>query len=219
MHFHDRFDAGRQLAAKLVAFGNDPNLLILALPRGGVPVAFEIARSLRAPLDVWVVRKIGAPQIPEFALGAIAPGGIEMIDPVSARQMRTTPEQIRAIVDRERSELERREAAYRGSRPHLDVTGKTVIVVDDGLATGSTMRAAVAALRQRGPARVVVAAPVAARQVCARLADEADEVVCLWTPPDLESVGQWYDDFSQTSDEEVCELLNRAAQSAAARTA
>lgn len=211
MRFENRSDAGRQLAAQLDSFTHQPDLLVLALPRGGVPVAFEIARALRAPLDVWVVRKLGAPQIPELAIGAIAPGGIEIIDPSTAAAMHLTQQQIDEISARERLELQRREAAYRGNRPPADMRSKTVILVDDGLATGSTMRAAIAALRRLQPDRIVVAVPVAAQSVCRLLASEADELVCLWTPPDLESVGQWYRDFSQTSDAEVCDLLARAA--------
>jgi predicted phosphoribosyltransferase len=212
MRFQDRSEAGRLLAAQLTAYAHRYDVLVLALPRGGVPVAFEIAAALHAPLDVWVVRKIGAPQIPEFALGAIAPGGIEMIDPASVRHMRTTPEQLQVIIVRERAELDRRQAAYRGNRLPLDLSGKTVLLVDDGLATGSTMRAAIAALRQLSPARIVVAVPVAAASVCVTLRQVSDEVVCLFTPVDLEAVGQWYVDFSQTADDEVCSLLERAAQ-------
>jgi len=210
MHFQNRSDAGRRLAAQLTPFANLPDLRILALPRGGVPVAFEIARALHAPLDVWVVRKLGAPGIPELAIGAIAPGGILVLSPGAARQLRIAPQQIEAIAAQERLELERREKAYRGSRPSIDVRGKSVLLVDDGLATGSTMRAAIAALRRLEPARIVVAVPVAAASVCAELAHEADDIVCLWTPIDLDSVGQWYEDFSQTSDAEVLDLLNRA---------
>jgi putative phosphoribosyl transferase len=211
MRFHDRTHAGQLLAEHLASFANQPNLRVLALPRGGVPVAFEIAQALHAPLDVWVVRKIGAPEIPEFALGAIAPGGIELIDEPSVAHTGTTPAQLHDIITRERAELDRREQAYRDGRPPIDVAGCTVLLVDDGLATGSTMRAAIAALRLRNPARILVAIPVAAPSVCQRLSQQADQVVCLSTPPWLESVGQWYEDFSQTTDTEVCELLRRAA--------
>lgn len=214
MHFQNRSDAGRQLAAQLTAFAGHTNLRILALPRGGVPVGFEIARALHAPIDVWVVRKLGAPGIPELAIGAIATGGVELIAQDIARELGLSHHQIEGIAARERLELERREKAYRGDRPPVDVAGKTVIVVDDGLATGATMRAAIAALRHLKPARVVAAVPVAARTVCDQLAHEADEVVCLWTPSDLDCVGQWYEDFSQTTDEEVCELLRRASEEA-----
>jgi predicted phosphoribosyltransferase len=211
MRFHNRSDAGRQLAEQLTAFANQPDVRVLALPRGGVPVAFEIARKLHTPLDVWVVRKLGAPGIPELAIGAIAPGGVELISPEIIRRLRLPGQIIETIAARERSELERREKAYRGNRPPVDVTDKTVILVDDGLATGSSMRAAIAALRQRNPARIVVAVPVSAASVCALLQQEADQILCLFTPIDLDAVGQWYDDFSQTSDAEVCDLLMRAA--------
>lgn len=210
MHFQDRSDAGRRLAAQLASFANQPGVRVLALPRGGVPVAFEIARALHAPLDVWVVRKLGAPGIPELALGAVAPGGIELISTDIARRLRIAPEQIEAIAARERIELYRREQAYRGNRPPISVRGETVILVDDGLATGATMRAAIAALRHLEPARIVVAVPVAAASLSQQIARETDQIVCLWTPVDLDSVGQWYADFSQTSDAEVCDLLNRA---------
>lgn len=210
MHFQNRSDAGQLLAAQLTAFANRPDLLILALPRGGVPVAFEVARALRAPLDVWVVRKLGAPAIPELAIGAIASGGVQIIAPHITRELGLSHHQIEDIAARERIELQRREKAYRGNRPPVDVAGKTAILVDDGLATGATMRAAIAALRHLHPARVVVAVPVAAHTVCEQLAHEADEVICLWTPADLDSVGQWYEDFSQTTDAEVCDLLRRA---------
>jgi predicted phosphoribosyltransferase len=211
MRFQDRSDAGRQLAGQLTAFANRPDVRILALPRGGVPVAFEIARKLHASLDVWVVRKLGAPGIPELAIGAIAPGGIELISPDIIRQLRIPAPIVEAIAAHERAELERREEVYRGGRPPADVAEKTVILVDDGLATGATMRAAIAALRQRNPARIVVAVPVSAASVCALLQQEADQIVCLFAPIDLDCVGQWYDDFSQTSDAEVCDLLRRAA--------
>lgn len=212
MYFQDRSDAGRRLAAELASFANLPGVRVLALPRGGVPVAFEIAQALRAPLDVWVVRKLGVPGIPELALGAIAPGGIQLISPDIARRLGIPPEQIEAIAARERFELDRREQAYRGNRPPVRVRGETVILVDDGLATGATMRAALASLRVLEPARILVAVPVAAASLAAQIAGEIDQLVCLWTPIDLDSVGQWYEDFSQTSDAEVCELLNLAAQ-------
>jgi predicted phosphoribosyltransferase len=211
MRFHDRSDAGRLLAEQLAAFENQPGVQVLALPRGGVPVAYEIARRLQSPLDVWVVRKLGAPEIPELAIGAIATGGVELLSPDLILQLRIPSEVVEAIAGRERMELERREKAYRGDRPPVEVTGKTVILVDDGLATGSTMRAAVASLRERHPAEIVVAVPVAAQPVVAEFQREGSQVVCLWTPMDLNAVGQWYDDFSQTTDAEVCDLLARAA--------
>jgi predicted phosphoribosyltransferase len=216
MRFHDRTDAGRQLAAQLTPFANQPGIRVLALPRGGVPVAFEIARTLHAPLDVWVVRKLGAPGIPELAIGAIAPGGIELVSPDIVRRLNIQPQVIQAIAVRERAELDRREEVYRGDRPPIDVDAKTIVLVDDGLATGSTMRAAIASLRQRRPARIIVAVPVGAGPLCTQLSNEADQVICLFTPADLDAVGQWYADFSQTSDAEVCDLLNRAAHFAPA---
>jgi predicted phosphoribosyltransferase len=219
MHFHNRSDAGRRLAAQLTVFAGQPDVLILALPRGGVPVAFEIACALHVPLDVWVVRKLGAPTIPELAIGAIASGGVQIVAPHITRELGLSHHQIEDIAARERMELERREKAYRGDRRPVDVARKTAIVVDDGLATGATMRAAIAALRHLHPARVVVAVPVAARAVCEQLGHEADDVVCLWTPADLDCVGQWYEDFTQTSDAEVCELLRRAEQQLQAGTA
>ncbi|HEY3705409.1 MAG TPA: phosphoribosyltransferase [Terracidiphilus sp.] len=216
MRFQNRSDAGRQLAAQLTAFGHQPDVLILALPRGGVPVAFEIARTLRAPLDVWVVRKLGAPDIPELAIGAIATGGIQLLSADTVHRLHIPPDVIQTIAARERAELDRREKAYRGDRPPIAVAAKTILLVDDGLATGSTMRAAIASLRQRQPARIVVAVPVAAHSVCTRLTHEADQIVCLFAPLDLNAVGQWYDDFTQTSDAEVCDLLHRAREFAPA---
>lgn len=212
MRFQDRLDAGRQLAEQLGAFAGRADVRVLALPRGGVPVAFEIARKLRVPLDVWVVRKLGAPSIPELAVGAIAAGGIELISPDTVRRLHISQDAMDAILARERIELERRERAYRGERPPVDVAGKTIILVDDGLATGSTMRAAIASLRLRQPARIIVAVPVAARSVCTQLQQAKDQVVCLHAPLDLDAVGQWYEDFAQTTDAEVCDLLSRAAQ-------
>ncbi|UWZ84719.1 phosphoribosyltransferase [Occallatibacter riparius] len=219
MRFHDRSDAGRRLAEQLAAFTNLPDVQVLALPRGGVPVAFEIAQRLHEPLDVWVVRKLGAPEIPELAIGAIAPGDIELLSPDIIRHLGIPSEVVGAIAAHERAELDRREKTYRGDRPPVEVAGKTVILVDDGLATGSSMRAAVASLRQRNPTGIVVAVPVAARQVVAQLQREGSQVVCLLTPADLDAVGQWYDDFSQTSDAEVCVLLARAAELAQSRPA
>jgi putative phosphoribosyl transferase len=209
MRFQNRTDAGHRLAAQLTSFAHQPDILVLALPRGGVPVAFEIAQQLHVPLDVWVVRKLGAPEIPELAIGAVAPGGVEVLSTDTIRHLRIPAEVVEAIAARERAELDRRVTAYRGARPPLDVAGKNIILVDDGLATGSTMRAAIASLRRLQPARIVVAVPVAARSVCTQLSHEAEQVVCLSTPMDLDAVGQWYDDFTQTTDAEVCDLLAR----------
>ena len=217
--FIDRTQAGRELATMLHAFRNRTDVIVLGLPRGGVPIAFEVAKALRAPLDVFTVRKIGAPQNEEYALGAIATGGVTAIDWSLAGQLGVSDAALGAVIAREREELSRREQLYRGDRRPLDVTGKTVVVVDDGLATGSTMRAAVAALRTLKPARVVVAVPVASREAASALRQEADAFLSAVLPVELFSVGQWYQDFSQTSDDEVLDLLRRAEDWTPARRA
>ncbi len=211
MLFRDRHEAGRRLAVQLRDFA-DGNSVVLALPRGGVPVGFEVAQALNIPLDVFVVRKLGTPGQEELAMGAIASGGVRVLnrDVVQARAI--SAQQIEAVAAGEGQELERRERDYRGTRERMDVRGRTAILVDDGLATGATMRAAVAALRQREPKKVVVAVPVAARSTCAELQEEADEIVCLYTPMQFHAVGQWYQDFSQTTNEEVRDLLNAASE-------
>jgi erythromycin esterase-like protein/adenine/guanine phosphoribosyltransferase-like PRPP-binding protein len=211
MMFRDRRHAGRLLAAALASHSSRDDVLVLALPRGGVPVAFEVARVLRAPLDVFLVRKLGAPDQEELAMGAIASGGVRVINDEIVRMLRIDAAQIDAVARREQRELDRRERAYRGDRPEPDMAGKVVIVVDDGLATGATMRAAVQALRARAPAQVIVAVPVGAADTCAMLRREADAVVCLHRPDPFVGVGAWYDDFGQTTDEEVRELLASAA--------
>jgi putative phosphoribosyl transferase len=208
--FRDRAEAGRALAERLRRYGGRDGVVVLGLPRGGVPVAYEVARELGAPLDVFMVRKLGVPGHEELALGAIATGGIRVLNQELVKQLRLPPAAIEAIEARERRELERRERAYRGDRPPPDLTGRTVILVDDGLATGSTMLAAVQAVRQDNPARVVVAVPVADPEVCASLQEVADEAVCAITPQPMRAVGMWYEDFSQTTDDEVRELLARA---------
>jgi predicted phosphoribosyltransferase len=185
--------------------------LVLALPRGGVPVGFEIARALGVPLDVFLVRKLGAPGQEELALGAIASGGVRVLQAEVVRALHIDAATIDAIAEHERVELERRSRLYRDNRPELDVRGRTLILIDDGLATGSTMRAAVAALRSLGPARIVIAVPVAPIEACRELREEVDEVVCAATPPNFVAVGQWYDEFPQTSDEEVRQLLAEAS--------
>jgi putative phosphoribosyl transferase len=212
MRFRDRSDAGRRLAAKLKAYAGRPDVLVLALPRGGVPVAFEVAQALHAPLDVFLVRKLGVPGHEELAMGALATGGVRVLNKDVVRKLGIPEDVIDAVSAAERRELERRERNYRGDQPPPDLRGRTVILVDDGLATGATMRAAVAAVRQQGPARVVVAVPVGAPETCAELREEADETVCAITPDPFYAVGLWYEDFSQTSNEEVRDLLEQAAQ-------
>jgi putative phosphoribosyl transferase len=215
MLFHDRTEAGRLLAEKLAAYANRPNVQVLALPRGGVPVAYQVARALHAPLDVFLVRKLGVPGHEELAMGAIASGGAHVLNEDVVQALGISQDVLASVAAEELQELERRERAYRGNRPPPDVRGRTVILVDDGLATGSTMRAAIAALRQQGPRRIVVAVPVAAPETCAELQAEADAVVCGATPEPFFSVGLWYHDFSQTRDQEVRDLLERAARETA----
>lgn len=212
MLFRDRSDAGRRLAACLKGYAGRADVLVLALPRGGVPVAFEVAETLGAPLDIFLVRKLGVPGQEELAMGAIASGGVRFTNRGVVDYLRIPAEVIERVAAEEQKELERRERAYRGGRPGADVRGRAVILVDDGLATGSTMRAAVSALRGQQPARIVAAAPVSSRQACDELSAEVDEVVCALTPEPFRGVGEWYEDFSQTTDEEVRELLARAAR-------
>jgi putative phosphoribosyl transferase len=209
--FRDRAAAGRLLAEKLAAYGGRADVLVLALPRGGVPVAFEVAQALDAPLDVFVVRKLGVPGHEELAMGAIASGGAWVLNDDVVQALNIPGHLIKDVAERELGELHRRERIYRGGRPAIDVHRKVVILVDDGLATGSTMRAAVKALRRLGPDRIVVAVPTAAPSTCAELGLEADECICCITPDPFYAVGVWYEDFSQTTDEEVRELLERAA--------
>lgn len=216
MLFRDRREAGRFLARHLMHYADQPDVLVLALPRGGVPVAYEVARALHAPFDVFLVRKLGLPGHEELAMGAIASGGVRVLNDDVVRALGISEDVIATVAAEELAELERRERAYRGHRPAPDVRGKTVILIDDGLATGSTMRAAVAALRQQGPARIVVAVPVGAPETCAEFQAEADEAICARTPDPFYAVGLWYRDFSQTTDEEVRDLLDQAAAQAAA---
>lgn len=213
--FADRHEAGRALASLLARHAGRTDVAVLALPRGGVPVAYEVAEALGAPLDVFLVRKLGMPGHPEFAMGAIASGGVRVLSDDVVRMYGISQEAIARVARAEQAELERREREYRQNHPAVDVRGRTVILVDDGLATGSTMRAAVQAVRQLGPARVVVAAPVGAPSTCGEFAAIADEVVCARTPEPFSAVGQWYRDFSQTTDEEVRDLLRRHAGSLA----
>jgi predicted phosphoribosyltransferase len=219
MLFQDRFEAGRLLASKLRSFANRPDTVVLALPRGGVPVGFEVANALNVPLDVFVVRKLGVPGHEELAMGAIASGGIRVLNEDVVRTAGIPDEVIDAVTTEEERELERRERDYREGRPPVDVQGRTVILVDDGLATGSSMRVAVLALRRKRPAQIVVAVPVGAPTTCAEFESEVDQTVCAVTPEPFQSVGQWYWDFSQTSDAEVCDLLRQAARLPAPRAA
>jgi predicted phosphoribosyltransferase len=213
--FRDRFQAGRRLAAALQPYAGRPNLLVLALPRGGVPVGYEVARALNAPLDVMLVRKLGVPGHEELAMGAIASGGIRILSDDVVSAFGITERVIAIAAANEEEELERRERAYRDHRPPPEVKGRTVILVDDGLATGSTMRAAAAALRAQHPERLVVAVPVAPPETCASLRNEVDDLVCARAPEPFFAVGNWYDDFSQISDEEVRQLLRAGSASLA----
>ena len=208
--FRDRDDAGRQLGRAVAEkHGRSDDLIVLGLPRGGVPVAARVAEALGAPLDVFIVRKLGVPGHEELAMGAIASGGVRVLNRDVLDYIPVPHKMIDSVAEREQRELERREREYRGARPPLDVRGKTVIIVDDGLATGATMLAAVRALRQMGPRGIVVAVPAGAPRTCQALREEADEVVCGIEPEPFTAVGAWYDDFSQTSDEEVRGLLAR----------
>jgi putative phosphoribosyl transferase len=208
--FSNRREAGAKLADKLRAYANRADVLVLALPRGGVPVAYEVARALHTPLDVFVVRKLGVPGHEELAMGAIATGGVRVLNEALTSAMGIPRSLINAIVRREQKELQRRERLYRGARSLPDVRGRTVILVDDGLATGSTMRAAALALRKMQPSKLIVAVPVGAQDTCDEFRGDVDEVVCAITPSQFTSVSAWYADFSQTSDKEVRDLLQRA---------
>lgn len=205
--FFDRAEAGRALARALSHYAGHDDVIVLALPRGGVPVGYEVARELGAPLDVFLVRKLGVPGHEELAMGAIASGGVLVLDEGVLRWLDISEQQIQKTLARELDELRRREAAYRDGRPLPNLKGKTVILVDDGLATGASMQAAARAVRRHEPARIVIAVPVASRATCDRFRDEVDEVVCAVTPAPFYAVGNWYEDFSQTTDEEVRELL------------
>lgn len=209
MRFHHRSDAGRQLASKLCAFANRQDVIVLALPRGGVPVAYEVAGALNAPLDVFLVRKLGVPGHPELAMGAIASGGVRVLSEDIIDQLGIPRSAVEQVAARERLELERRDRLYRGDRRLPLLRDRTVILVDDGLATGATMEAAIVAARQYHPARVIVAAPVGAVDTCQRLKNLADDVICASTPDPFQAVGLWYEQFDQTSDDEVIQLLRR----------
>ena len=210
--FFNRTEAGQFLAENLIAYANRDDVLVLALPRGGVPVAAEVAKKLKAPLDVFVVRKLGLPGHPELAMGAIASGGVRVFNGEVVNALRIPDEVIDAVSAEELAELQRREKVYRAGLPPLDVEGKTIIAVDDGIATGSTMLAAVSALRQLSAARIVVAAPVIAASACREIQRQADEVAAVMIPERFSAVGQWYEDFSQTSDDEVRALLAEATR-------
>ena len=210
--FPNRTEAGRQLAEKLIKYAGRADVIVLGLPRGGVPVAFEVAQRLGVPLDVFLVRKLGVPGFEELAVGAIASGGVRVLNEDVMRAIPNADEVIESVTARETAELERREQSYRDGRPPPELRDRVVILVDDGLATGATMRAAVKALRQRGVAKIVVAVPVGPPDTCREFEDEADETICASAPEFFQAVGQYYEDFSQTSDEEVRELLARAAK-------
>jgi putative phosphoribosyl transferase len=203
----DRYEAGRRLATALGGYASHPNLLVLALPRGGVPVGYEVARALHGPLDVMLVRKLGVPGQEELAMGAIASGGIQIVDEEVVDAFRIPERVIADVAAREALELERQERTYREDRPYPSIPGKSIILVDDGLATGSTMRAAAAALKSQRPEHLAVAVPVAPPETCKELSREVDQIVCLLTPRPFVSVGSWYQDFSQVDDDVVRELL------------
>jgi predicted phosphoribosyltransferase len=207
--FNDRAEAGEQLAARFVDLADRDDVIVLGLPRGGVPVGYEVARSLNVPLDVFVVRKLGVPGHEELAMGALASGGVRLLNHEVVDALAIPGNVIDQVARREQIELDRRERLYRGARPPASLINKTVILVDDGLATGSTMRAAVTAIRQQQPARIIVAVPVGASVTCSELGDVADAVVCLRSPEPFVAVGLWYRDFTPTSDAEVRELLGR----------
>lgn len=210
--FLNRSVAGRMLAMRLKAYAGRKDVLVLALPRGGVPVGYEVAEALGAELDVLIVRKLGVPGQPEYAMGALASGGAQYLNDEVLNFAKVSPRTLQAVLDEERAELARREKSYRGARPPLDIEGRTVIVVDDGIATGASMRAAVMALRSLHPARVVVAVPVAPASAVGGFKGVADEFVCVQNPAGFYAVGQFYDDFSQTTDAEVRGLLSRSSE-------
>jgi putative phosphoribosyl transferase len=210
--FKNRTEAGRQLAQKLVTYAHRSDVLVLALPRGGVPVAFEVAKALSLPLDICLVRKLGTPGHPELAMGAIAQGGLIVLNEDIIQWRRISQGAIDRVVETEQQELERRSRRYRGDRPLPHLRHRTLILVDDGIATGSTLRAAISTLKQQQPASIIIAVPVAPPSICQELNAEVDRVICLNRPTHLCSVSLWYDDFSQTTDEEVCRLLAQATR-------
>ncbi len=210
--FKNRIDAGRQLAERLVQYGDQPDVLVLGLPRGGVPVAYEVARVLNAPMDIFLVRKLGVPGHEELAFGAIASGGIEVINHGVVQSLGIPERVLQEIARKEWDELKRREIAFRGDRPEPDVSGKTVILIDDGLATGASMYAAVLALRKPGPKDIIAAVPVGSPETCQAFEREVGKIVCAHTPQPFLGVGQWYQDFNQIDDDEVRELLLQAQE-------
>jgi len=210
--FKDRFEAGRMLARELMHYADRDDVVVLALPRGGVPVAFEVAKALNAPLDVFLVRKLGLPGREELAMGAIASGGVRVLNEEVVGWYKVNEKVIDSVAQREQRELERRERAYRGNRAMPLLRNRTAILVDDGLATGTTMRAAVSALRKYNPARIVIAVPTAPQETCREFREVVDSIVCATTPQPFWAIGAWYEDFSQTTDEEVRDLLDKFAQ-------
>jgi putative phosphoribosyl transferase len=212
-YFADRAEAGKRLAEALADYAGRTDVLVLALPRGGVPVAYEVARTLAVPMDLWLVRKLGVPGQEELAMGAIAGNDTRVLNQDIINVLNIDRATIEAVIVKEQAELERRNRLYRQGRPSPDIEGKTIVIIDDGLATGATMRAAIASLRQAGATRIIAAVPVGAASTCGKVERDADELVCLYTPEPFYGVGQWYNDFSQTSDESVLALLESAAKS------
>jgi putative phosphoribosyl transferase len=218
MIFKNRTDAGRKLAEKLTEYENRDDVIVLALPRGGVPVAFEVAQKLNAPLDVFLVRKLGVPGHEELAMGAIASGGVRVLNWQTIDYLRIPEAAIDAVAGKETRELERREKAYRDDRPAPDVRGKIVILIDDGLATGATMRAAAIALKEQNPGKLIIAVPISSPDTCDEFRAEVDTIICAVTPAPFYGVGMWYQDFSQTTDDEVCELLKKSSRDLQSKT-
>jgi predicted phosphoribosyltransferase len=210
--FRNRREAGRLLAARLDAYANRPDVLVLALPRGGVPVAYEVARALRVPLDIFLVRKLGVPGYEELAMGAIATGGVRVLNDQLVRALHISGQMIESVAAKEQKELVQREQIYRGDRPTPELHGRTVILVDDGLATGATLYAAIKALRQQQASRIIVAVPIASPESCEEMRKEVDDIICAITPEPFHAVGLWYEDFSQTTDEEVKDILARSVR-------